>query len=61
MAYTLNDKVHVDLRVDGNTISEDFGPGDVELPEAVAVLLVGQGLATASKTKSTKSTTITEA
>lgn len=62
MTYTISDKVHVDLRVDGKTISEDFGPGDVELPPAVAELLLAQGLATetSAKTSKTKSTPATE-
>lgn len=42
---TIKEQVHVDLRIDGITISEDFAPGDVEVLEPVADLLVSQGLA----------------
>lgn len=44
--HTLSEKVHVDIRVNGETISTDFGPGDVVLTPAVAELLVAQGVAT---------------
>lgn len=53
--HTLTEKVHVDIRVDGETISTDFGPGDVTLPPAVAELLIAQGIA-APITKASKKT-----
>lgn len=50
MRYQLAEKVHVDMRVDGQAIDGDFGPGDsVELPEAVAALLIAQGHAAPAK------------
>lgn len=52
MSYNLPEAVHVDMRVDGETISKDFGPGVVDLPQPVADLLVSQGLATQSTSKS---------
>lgn len=44
--YTLTDAVHIDIRVDNQDISGDFGPGDVALPDAIAEILVAQGHAT---------------
>lgn len=55
MAHTLTVAVHVDLRVNGEDLSGDYGPGDVNLPEPVAALLTAQGLATPSKGKTSKS------
>lgn len=48
MTYTVAQKVHVDLRVNDDDLSGDYGPGDVRLPHAVAELLVAQGLAVKS-------------
>lgn len=45
--FTLTEPIHVDLRVDGEDFSGDYTAGDVELPDAVADLLVAQGFATA--------------
>lgn len=44
MKYTMSEAVHVDLRVDGEDYSGDYGPGDVDLPGPVAELLAAQGL-----------------
>lgn len=55
MSYTLKSDVSVDLRHDGTDYSGTFKAGDVELPEPVAVLLVGQGLATPTTKKVSKS------
>lgn len=46
MTYTVSEKVHVDMRVNGEDISGDFGPGDVELVQPIADLLLASGLAT---------------
>lgn len=59
--YTLKEQVHVDLRVNGEDLSGDFGPGEIELPEAVAEHLVGLGLATPTTAKkAAKSTPVEE-
>lgn len=59
MSYTMKDAVHVDLRVGETDYSGDFGPGDVDLPGPVADLLVAQGFAslTTSKSKASKAST----
>lgn len=41
----ITEQVHVDIRVDGETISEDFTAGVVEVIQPVADLLVAQGIA----------------
>lgn len=62
MAYTISEAVHVSTTVDGESVELDFTPGDIDLPEAVADLLVAQGIATpvaakkAAKSISTEST-----
>lgn len=43
--YTIKEAVHIDVRVDGATISADYDPGVVELHPAVAEVLTAQGLA----------------
>ena len=43
--YTITESVHIDIRVDGATISGDYEPGVVELHPAVAEVLVAQGIA----------------
>ena len=43
--YTIKEPVHIDVRVDGATIAEDYKPGVVELHPAVAEVLVAQGIA----------------
>lgn len=62
MNYTIAEQVHIDIRIDGKTISADYSPGDVELPIEIGELLISQGLATpaaapAKKSKSTEPTT----
>lgn len=54
MSHKIEGTVQVDLRADGIDHSGTYGPGDVELPEPVAELLVAQGLATPSKGKPSK-------
>ena len=54
MTYTLAEAVHVDIRIDNETIEGDFGPGDVELPAPIAELLVNQGLAVPTPEKASK-------
>lgn len=54
MAYTLKSNLHVAMCIDGVAVNEDYGPGDVELPEAVAQLLVAQGFASEAKPKAVK-------
>lgn len=54
MAYTITEAVHVDIRIDGETISADYAPGDVDLPQPIADLLVAQGLATPTAVSSGK-------
>lgn len=46
MAYQLSEKVVVDLRADGQDLSGEYGPGEVDLPRPVAELLIAQKLAT---------------
>lgn len=46
MAYKLTSKVRVDLRANGEDLSGEYGPGEVELPRPVAELLLAQGFAT---------------
>lgn len=46
MKYTLSESVHVEIVLDGVSESFDFDAGSIELPEAVASLLVAQGFAT---------------
>lgn len=62
---TITEQVHVDIRIDGETISSDFTPGNVEVSEHIADLLISQGVATiavdepakpAKKTSSDKTT-----
>lgn len=52
MTFTIKEQVHVDIRIDGVTIEEDFAPGDHDLPDAIADLLVSQGIAAPSTKKS---------
>jgi len=52
MKHNLENAVRVDLRRNGHTYSETYGPGITELPDPVAEILVAQGFATpASKGK----------
>lgn len=44
--HLITEAVHVDLRVDGQTISADYEPGEVELHPEVAALLSAHGIAT---------------
>ena len=44
--YTITEDVHVDIRVDGETIALDLPAGDHDLHPAVAELLTAQGVAT---------------
>lgn len=62
MAYTIKSKAQVELRLNGVDYSGEYGPGDVDLPEPVAQLLIEQGLATpaTSAKKPTKPTPIAE-
>jgi hypothetical protein len=62
MSYTLSEAVHVAIVLDGQAQEFDYPAGDVELPDAVAELLVSQGFATpavaaSKKSKSTDPTT----
>lgn len=43
---TVADAVHVDIRIDGVTIELDLAAGDADVEQAVADLLIAQGLAT---------------
>ncbi|HAM24922.1 MAG TPA: hypothetical protein DCM51_05125 [Actinobacteria bacterium] len=56
MAKNLNEKVHVDLRVDGVDLTGDFAPGD-DLPAPVAELLEAQGFIVEGKAKTKNTTT----
>jgi len=61
MNYTITEQVHVDIRIDGQTISADYTPGDIEIPIEIGDLLIAQGLATLApatgkKSKSTEPT-----
>lgn len=49
MTHTLKQAVTVDLRVDGETYADTYGPGNVDLPEPVAELLESLGVAEPTK------------
>ena len=49
MTHTLKQAVTVDIRVGDETYADTYGPGNVDLPEPVAELLVNLGLAEPSK------------
>lgn len=57
MSYTITEPVHITMTVDGEDVSLDLAPGDVELSAPIADLLVAQGVATEATSKSTKKTT----
>lgn len=63
MKYTLSETVNVDIRIDGQDASATYEAGDVELPPAIAELLVAQGFAseavTTKKSKTSETTTDT--
>lgn len=42
---TINEPVHVEIRIDGATIERDFTAGDVDVEQPIADLLIAQGLA----------------
>jgi hypothetical protein len=42
---TINEPVHVEIRIDGTTIERDFTTGDVDVEQPIADLLIAQGLA----------------
>lgn len=62
MTITITEAVHVDIRIDGETISTDYKPGTADVPLEIAELLIAQGFATeGSVAKSKSDTTPTEA
>lgn len=42
---TINEPVHVEIRIDGKTTERDFTAGDVDVEQPIADLLIAQGLA----------------
>lgn len=60
MSYTIKEAVFVDIRVNGEDLSKSYEPGTTELPEAVANVLVAQGIAVESTAKSKTSKPVTE-
>ena len=53
---TIIEPVTIDIRIDGETIAQEFTPGDIDVPAEVAELLIAQGLATPKSGKTTKNT-----
>lgn len=51
---SITEQVHVDIRIDGVTISNDFAPGITEVEQPVADLLIAQGLATVAVAEQAK-------
>lgn len=43
---TIFEPVHVDIRIDGETISSDLAKGNHEVDQHIADLLIAQGVAT---------------
>lgn len=57
---TIIDAVHVDIRIDGETHELDLAAGDIVVADAVADLLIAQGLATSATAKGSKKTSPAE-
>lgn len=54
MQVTIKQAVSVDMRAGGEDLSGAWEPGDHELPEPVAEVLIAAGIATPTKSKSSK-------
>ena len=57
---TIQEQVHVDIRIDGETIDQDLTAGDHLVEDAVGELLIAQGIATIAVDAPTKTTKKTE-